>query len=302
MCYVVNNEIDHDFKGSNFYVYLLIDPSDNKPFYVGKGRDNRAWKHISLRSNKKVRKTNPHLYNKISKIIDDGLEVICTICFSGTEEVCFKYEQELIQLHGRTTHGGILTNICKGGEGLTRDGISVVQYTMWGEYINTYPSAKEAARINGFKTYSCITSCCKRKERSYKGFLWCYENELPQILTCAKPVYQWTLDGILIKIHRNCAHAARELECDSSTINDCANGLTNTAKGFLWSKTQIPPSLKLSKKKKSVIHEQSQTIYASVIEASTATGCSVQDICAVCKGKKEHIKGFTFKYVKDKGV
>ena len=29
-----------------YYVYLLIDPRDNKPFYVGKGQNNRVFDHI----------------------------------------------------------------------------------------------------------------------------------------------------------------------------------------------------------------------------------------------------------------
>ena len=29
-----------------YYVYMLIDPSNNKPFYVGKGKNNRVFDHI----------------------------------------------------------------------------------------------------------------------------------------------------------------------------------------------------------------------------------------------------------------
>ena len=33
-------------KSLGYYVYLLVDPNDEKPFYVGKGQNNRVFDHI----------------------------------------------------------------------------------------------------------------------------------------------------------------------------------------------------------------------------------------------------------------
>ena len=30
-----------------YYVYMLLDPRDNKPFYIGKGKDNRIFNHLN---------------------------------------------------------------------------------------------------------------------------------------------------------------------------------------------------------------------------------------------------------------
>ena len=39
---------DERTKGNlKYYVYLLIDPENNEPFYVGKGKDNRIFAHIN---------------------------------------------------------------------------------------------------------------------------------------------------------------------------------------------------------------------------------------------------------------
>lgn len=34
-----------------FYVYALIDPINNVPFYIGKGKNKRAWEHLKGRAN-----------------------------------------------------------------------------------------------------------------------------------------------------------------------------------------------------------------------------------------------------------
>lgn len=33
-----------------YYVYLYIDPRDNRPFYVGKGKNNRVFAHLDDRN------------------------------------------------------------------------------------------------------------------------------------------------------------------------------------------------------------------------------------------------------------
>jgi len=87
------------------YVYQLIDPRDNTPFYVGEGKGNRAWSHLSFRSGC----NNPHKDRVIRKIQSLGLTVIVDIIkenLSKAESV--QHEEQLIEEIGLDK----LTNIC----------------------------------------------------------------------------------------------------------------------------------------------------------------------------------------------
>ena len=292
--WILINECNYIPTTNDFYVYELINPTTQQPFYVGKGREDRAQRHISLRNAKKLLKANPHKCYTINKIIDQHkqLVIIKLVKKFKTEKQAFLFEEKLIKKYGRRCDSsGILTNLMNGGQGATSDGIPVDQFTMWGEYIKTYKNAKEAVRLNGWKYYSTICSCCKKRERSYKGFLWAYTGEQPNILLTARPIFQWTLDGNFIKSHRNTAHAAKEIGCDSSTISDCLRGYNRMAINFLWTydKTVTPvlQSKQHVKRVKNIITNKS---YNSVTEAALANGTTVGTVSGVCNGRIHSIK------------
>lgn len=295
--YKIINEVNYNFNSNEFYVYEL--KHNSEPFYVGKGRDNRAWKHAYRRKSPKLLKSNPHFYRKLQKIIDDLKEpVYCHIVFSGSEQECFNKERELIQRYRKRKDGGTLTNISDGGEGYTQEGRSVDQYTKWGEYVATYKNAKEAMRLNGWNSYSCIGSCCKGRDVSYKGFLWCYKGEQPKMLKKRRPVYQYTFDGEFVNVYDNVSEAARVMYCDPSTINDCVHGHIRQAVGYLWTRDKdYIPTLRASKLTKKVKHINTGRIFSSVTEASTTFGHNVGTVSKCCKGKKDSVGGNKFCYV-----
>lgn len=91
---------------NEYYVYKLIDPRNNKPFYVGEGKGNRAWSHSTFKSGC----NNPHKDRIISKIQSLGLEVIVEIVKQGlTKEESVFHEELLIEEIGLEN----LSNICK---------------------------------------------------------------------------------------------------------------------------------------------------------------------------------------------
>lgn len=94
-----------------YYVYVLARPND-KPFYVGKGKDYRITKHeIEARSGHDC-----HKCHVIRKIWGNGGQVHrYTVFTTEDEDEAFAYEQTLIALYGRKT----LTNQTDGGEGVS---------------------------------------------------------------------------------------------------------------------------------------------------------------------------------------
>lgn len=92
-----------------FYVYILIDPRNNLPFYVGKGIRHRAFMHLKLYKSDTHNKLRLH---KIKKLIKMQLLPIIQIYKENLEEQeALDIETELIKKYGRICdNSGILTN------------------------------------------------------------------------------------------------------------------------------------------------------------------------------------------------
>lgn len=124
----ITNTYTNESKG--FYVYALLDPRkpglfqygrwkfDHEPFYIGKGKGNRANSHFILKLDEHG--GNLHKRRKILKIIRETSEPPI-ICFKRTnlgEKDAHELETKLIALIGRKDmREGILTNLTDGGEG-----------------------------------------------------------------------------------------------------------------------------------------------------------------------------------------
>jgi hypothetical protein len=89
-----------------YYVYQLIDPRTNLPFYIGQGKGNRAQSHMKFTS----RCNNPHKDRTIRKIHRLGLEVIIQkVKEFLTKDEAVSLEMQMIREIGLAQ----LTNICE---------------------------------------------------------------------------------------------------------------------------------------------------------------------------------------------
>jgi hypothetical protein len=104
-----------------YYVYALIDPRNQLPFYIGKGKivDNQGRKYRRVKDHQKIAGNNK-LKNSVSKkILQEFGEIPYKIIKEGLSELeSFDLEKGLIAQYGRRDLGsGILTNLTDGGEG-----------------------------------------------------------------------------------------------------------------------------------------------------------------------------------------
>jgi hypothetical protein len=96
-----------------YYVYELIDPRDNQPFYVGKGTKERDKFHLKETPNTR----NEYKENKIRSIRAAGFEPLIKHVADNIidEDLAYRLEEVLIKKYGRKGYdeNGILTNICE---------------------------------------------------------------------------------------------------------------------------------------------------------------------------------------------
>ncbi len=111
----VNNYILNNVE-NNYYVYLWLNPlKDYQPFYVGKGKDERAVKHLKECKHETYETAkNKRKYFTVKKIIEAGLEPSIKYYKRKLyEEEAYTLETKLIKEHGRKgiDENGILDNI-----------------------------------------------------------------------------------------------------------------------------------------------------------------------------------------------
>lgn len=88
-----------------YYVYQLVDPRSMKPFYIGEGKNKRAWLHQQFKDGC----NNPHKDRVIRKIQAQGQQPIVKLLYENlSKEDAIKIQDKLIAEIGLDN----LTNIC----------------------------------------------------------------------------------------------------------------------------------------------------------------------------------------------
>lgn len=100
------------------YVYLLVDPRDRQPFYVGKGKTAPGRiRRPSDMTKKSLEKENPK-NARIKSILRDGKRPVYVLIADGLHEsIAYAIQAILIGRYGRVdNYTGILTNTTDGGK------------------------------------------------------------------------------------------------------------------------------------------------------------------------------------------
>lgn len=113
-----------------YYVYALIDPRTNQPFYIGKGKDDRALSHFTERV--LLLESNTKKTAKIKKLQSLGFKPMIEFYAQNIEDekLAYMIEEFYIKKLGRIgfEENGVLTNVCLGSNppnfsGMTYDQI-----------------------------------------------------------------------------------------------------------------------------------------------------------------------------------
>ena len=193
------------------------------------------------------------------------------------------------------------------GAGISK-GKPVEQYDLLGNFIAKYKSAHEASRQTNIN-YSSICSCCREEIDHVKEYQWKYSNSnkkitpitLTNITIQNLPVYQFSMDNILIKKYNSLQEASTITKINKSLICRCCNNKGITAGGFKWSYNQQINNNKNIKNQKPVgqYDKQNNLIakYNSLSEASKKTNINLANISQVCQGKRKTAGKYIWKFL-----
>lgn len=222
-----------------YYVYILKDPIDDKPFYVGKGSNDRPIAHFRAAKNN-WKDANQLKINKIRQIMKLGMTPIIETIECKSEQAAFDLEISLIKQWGRRgiDENGILTNMTLGGEGHTFGHRPVDQYNLFGEYIRTFNSCLEAALHHGYKNSSGIVACCKKNSctKAAHGYFWTYYGEPLDTTWCwnkKHPVVKKDQCGNIVDKFINKSQAGLSVNSTPSAIS-LAIKTGKLFKGYYW--------------------------------------------------------------------
>jgi len=234
---------------NRFYVYELIDPRNNKPFYIGKGRGNRMYSHVSEANRGKHQWSNVLKCERIVSILSKGFSIGYNKVKDDLDEIdALLIEETLIDKYGLIINrSGILTNIRLNKQhhysipGRRLKSKSVHQCTLTGEILNQFSSVTAAAdSIHKHKTN--ILNCCNGQRHTAYGYVWKFvENEFIPPPTEVEyhvnrrlPINQYTLKGNLLNTFSSIRDAEKETGVDCSSISRCCRNYRKTAGGFKW--------------------------------------------------------------------
>jgi hypothetical protein len=111
----------------------------------------------------------------------------------------------------------------------------VRQYDLSGSFIKEYSSIRETVDY-GFNDGN-VQSCCVGKQKSHKGFIWRYSEDMPPTKyknKAIKFVLQYDKDMNFIREWDSISTVTKELGIGGNSITTCCKGKYNSAGGYIW--------------------------------------------------------------------
>lgn len=120
---------------------------------------------------------------------------------------------------------------------------AVCQYDINGDFIQTFPSIREAVRKTGVDRQQ-LSACCNKTALSAGGFFWCFadgevqskvvvpQNNIANNNSSSKYL-QYSIDDVLLGEYEN-SNQLKEAGYDVRNVRRCCNHIRKTYNGFKW--------------------------------------------------------------------
>jgi len=206
--------LDKD-KNDGFYIYTHVRPDTNEVFYVGKGRDNRAYRKSGR---------NKHWHNIVNKA--GGFEVQI-LAENLIESLALELEVQLIKRFRDSAVN--LCNKTDGGEGMSG----------WNHTEETKKKISTGKRgdknPNFGRTGEKNPMFGRTGERNPMfGKNLSEESKRKQSEALFKKVHQYTKDNIFIAEYESGKMASEITKTDKGSISKCCKNKLKSAGGFIW--------------------------------------------------------------------
>ncbi len=240
------NEPKRDIEIKNFYVYHLINPQTNLPFYVGKGFGNRMYDHEKFVLRNKHPNNNSHLFYKIRKILNTCGNIGYKKVIENIDETTALLEEaKEIKRIGRVN----LCNLTDGGEGMSGYKCSIKVKRLMSKLHSGLNNPFYGKRHTQ-KTLQKISICSKgnsyrkgfhlsQKEKDnlskiHKGKKFSESHKQKISDSLKKSIDQFTKNMCYIKTWDSISDASATLNIDKSSIVKCARNKIPSIGGYKW--------------------------------------------------------------------
>jgi len=307
-------------------IYCITNLVNNKK-YIGSSIDiNRRW--VRHKGNLKRNKhTNTYLQNSWNKygennfsfVILEQLDQMNDSILKEKEEYWIEYFCSYINSYGynlilvpKGIKNKMLYDMCIDNFRSSQICKSVYQLDLNGNVIRKWDSINQIAKTLNIKD-TCIISCLKHKRKTYKNYIWIYDNELINFdlsnYNKTKKVLQYDLDNNFIKEWSSVSDICKYYNFKSQiNIRNCCNGNNYVAYGFKWAYKDNIDKSSINKIK---IHPNARKIvqldllgnfvseWNSMAEAGIFLDINVSNISSCVNGKLNKSHGFKWMYKED---
>lgn len=113
---------------------------------------------------------------------------------------------------------------------------AISQYDKHGKLINSFKSIKEASNYLKIGS-SGVVECCKKRFKTYYGFIWRYKEDEDTNINInkeGKRVIQYDLESNFIKEWKTLKEIEDNIGFKSSAISNCCRGISKTSYNYIW--------------------------------------------------------------------